>query len=179
MKKLLITLVLSVIIAFTGCSTLSVSYDFDSEADFTKLKKYDLLPVTKQSEVDELIMKRIENAINRNLNAKNFVQNPDSPDFVVVIHVSSQDKWEVVSWSFPDGRYGGYNRYWNDHRVDVYEYNEGTIMIDILDASSKKLIWRGTGRGMVKPGLSPQARDERIGNAVSDLLKDFPPVSKE
>ena len=57
----------------------------------------------------------------------------------------------------------------------VREYDEGTLIIDIVDAGSNELVWRGAAQGEVNLAASPQEREQRAQDAVQRILEDFPP----
>ena len=171
------------IVLLTGCSVVEVNYDYDTEVDFASLKKYDWLAISPELKSETLIAQRLKIAINRNLQSKGFVFSTEDPDFVIALHGFKEFKRDVVDYrgssygGYSYGRYGQYGSHWSGG-VEVFEYEEGTIIIDFVSTSSKDLIWRGTGIGMVEPDLSPQARDKRINKAVLELLENFPPPLK-
>jgi hypothetical protein len=167
------------LVLLTGCSVVEVNYDYDTEADFASLKKYDWLTISPELNSETLIAQRLENAINGNLQSKGFVFSTEDPDFVIALHGFKEFKRDVMY--FQDSSYGGYREYgshWYGGGVGVFEYEEGTIIIDFVSTTTKNLIWRGTGIGIVAPDLYPQARDERINKAIFELLENFPPSSK-
>jgi len=180
MKSIITLICISFLILLEGCSSVAVNYDYDSKFDFTHLKKYSWLPMPKDLQADELIVKRIQSAIDRNLQDKGFVQTSNESDFVIALYISTHIKKEL--WESGGYGYRGYGRYgshWSGNRIEIYEYEEGTVIVEIINASNKDLIWRGTGVGMVEHDLSPKARDKRIGQVVAELLENFPPVIKE
>ena len=63
--------------------------------------------------------------------------------------------------------------------VDVTQYQQGTLIIDIIDMSQQKLIWRGTGSGTMSDSPSVETRTENINNAVNQILAQFPPGKSE
>jgi hypothetical protein len=72
--------------------------------------------------------------------------------------------------------YGGYwPGYTQTYNV---EYQEGTLIIDILDAKSHELIWRGTGQDYVEEQQTPEQITEGINQAVEGIMADFPPGKK-
>ncbi|HEY7533890.1 MAG TPA: DUF4136 domain-containing protein, partial [Nitrospiraceae bacterium] len=58
---------------------------------------------------------------------------------------------------------------------EVQSYTAGTLLIDVIDTTSSKLVWRGTAAGELKPGLTSAERDERIRTIVHEMLSHFPP----
>jgi hypothetical protein len=59
--------------------------------------------------------------------------------------------------------------------VKTTQYEQGTLMLDILDSTSKQLIWRGTAQAEIYPNQSPKDREKTINKAVGKILSDFPP----
>ena len=156
----------------TGCNAISVNYDYDPEADFTKLNTYSWLAVSQELQINELIIKRVKNAVNRQLHNKGFKILQDKPDFLIAMRIGKESKREVVDWGYS-------SRNWHGSRVDVYEYEEGTLILDFVDAGRNELIWQGSARAVVEPDITPQKRDKRINEAVAKILKNFPPNSSK
>ena len=57
----------------------------------------------------------------------------------------------------------------------VYQYDEGTLLIDVLNPATMKLLWRGYARAVVDPRASRAKRTERINDTVERMFKEFPP----
>ena len=57
----------------------------------------------------------------------------------------------------------------------VNEFTVGTMIVDIFDAKTKALVWRGIG----VDELSDKAdkNQKKIVNATKDMFKKFPPAS--
>ena len=55
------------------------------------------------------------------------------------------------------------------------EYDEGTLILDIVDAESRTLIWRGSARAEVSATVAPETREARVREAVRRILEQFPP----
>ncbi|RDH82990.1 MAG: hypothetical protein DIZ80_12055 [endosymbiont of Galathealinum brachiosum] len=176
------------LIFLSGCSTLSVDYDFDQKANFSQYKKYDWLPFPKDMKVDELNRARFVTAVENNLASKGFNQNSSNPDFVIATHFGKENKVDITNWGYtyaPNGYYGGYGyrhrgyagSYANTGGVSVYEYEQGTLILDLVDANTRKLIWRATAKAIVSPASTPEKQTEKIENAVQEILQNFPPKS--
>ena len=58
---------------------------------------------------------------------------------------------------------------------DIQPYKEGALLIDIVDAASKQLVWQASALAEVDPGMTPEERDERISGIVHAMLSHFPP----
>ena len=74
-------------------------------------------------------------------------------------HVGAQDKVDVQSWGYGYGYGPGrYHGTWGGGGgIETYNYTEGTLIIDIVDASSKQLVWRGTAQASSIPIHRPNS----------------------
>lgn len=181
MKPFAVFLVAFVSFALTGCASISVTSDYDPSTDFSTLKSYRWLETNKQGELmqtSQLVYKRVQVATDEVLASKGYRLIADgTPDFFVAIHGGTKDKINVTDWGYSYGAYWGpYGPY--GRNVDVSYYTEATLFVDIVKnvADKVELIWRGAGTGVVRgDDPTPEERDARIKDAVSQILEDFPP----
>ena len=171
MKSVILLMVGCCVLIAGGCSPISVNYDYDTQADFTRLKSFDWHTFPSSAPAGELVAKHIRNAVDTQLASKGFKRVSSNPDFLIATHLSKQSRREVVDWGYSEGRHWSYG----GPRYDVYEYEQGTLILDLIDAKAKELIWRGTATAVVEPGLTPQRRHERLNKAVAKILANFPP----
>jgi hypothetical protein len=156
------------------------TYDFDKSAPFAQYKSYSLKEGTPTGQ--PLIDKRIEAAIEAQLEARGFVRNDTAPDVLVTYHVAFDEEKDISSFSSGPmyGGYGygyGWGGGWGTTTTDVRVRNIliGTLAIDILDAKKKEIAWRGLGTKEVNTSAKPDKRDENIGKAVEKIFKNYPP----
>ena len=184
MKGIKSILILSLLALLAGCSTVSVYNDFDPGIDFSNLKTYAWSPKGHEKIGDARIVNNpilhthIQDAINTALTIKGFQKEVTGlPDFWVQYDVITEDKKNILHLQ-PDIK-GGEDSRWNDYFGDggvaTFHYTEGTLIINIADPQTKKLIWRGIGRGVADPDASPERRTRNINNAVDKILAEFPP----
>ncbi len=172
-----------------GCATVSVSSDFDPNANFAALKTYSWAgaqPITGNPRLDnDILHSRIRIAVERELAAKGYQKVTDgSADFKVAYHVGLEDKLDVTTFTSYD--YGYPNNYYPNRgfyhggaafpQTDTYvfQYEEGTLLVDIVDPRTKKMIWRGTAKAEVDVSQSPEKKEAKINKAVHKLLEHFP-----
>lgn len=179
-------------IFLSGCSSLSVNYDYNQQVDFKKYKTFNWLPFPKDMPTDELNRARFVTAVEDNLATKGFHQNSSNPDFIIATHFGTEKKVDITNWGYsyaPNSYYQGYGYrhpgsygyaggYASTGGVSVYEYEQGTLILDFVDPKSKQLIWRATAKAIVSPASTPEKQTDRIKNAVQEILKNFPPVAK-
>jgi hypothetical protein len=160
------------------------TYDFDKSAPFANYKSYSMKEGTPTGQ--PLIDKRIEAAIEAQLEARGFVRNDKVPDVVVTYHVAFDEEKDISSFSSGPmyGGYGygyGWGGGWGTTTTDVRVRNIliGTLAIDILDANKKEIAWRGLGTKEVNTSAKPDKRDENIGKAVEKIFRNYPPKVKK
>lgn len=159
---------------WAGCSSISVTQDYDPAYDFSKLKTFGFIPIPKDANIDQINANRLGEAIKANLTARGYTLS-EQADFGVAMHFGKQTKTDIDTYGYG---YGGYGRwgYGGTGGVDVRQYDEGTLIIDIIDMSKKELVWRGSGTGVISQSPSVEERTEKINNAVTEILGQFPPT---
>ena len=56
--------------------------------------------------------------------------------------------------------------------VDINKSVEGTLFIDLIDVSEKKMIWEGVAEGLVNPRTN--TREDKLNAVVQEIFKNFP-----
>jgi hypothetical protein len=171
------------LLAALACSTLRTSSDYDPTADFTSLHTYGWLPDNREPtghpRIDNpMLHERIRSGIDRALKAKGFAPSED-PDFVVTYHLSAEQKTDVTTYN--NAYYGGYGYVIGFPETTVRQYEEGTLIIDIIDRRAKKVVWRGSGTRRLREQYGqqdPAELEQRVFEAVTETLADFPPQRK-
>jgi uncharacterized protein DUF4136 len=157
-----------------------VTVDFDKDANFSTIKTFSAKIGTGWG--NPITEKRVLNEIESSLEEKGWKKAADekSADAVVVLHGASQIKKDLNT--FYSGGYGGYGwRGWGGGmgtaQTTVSEYKVGTLVVDIFDAKSKNLIYRGTASDEISD--KPEKNQKKMAKAADKLFKDFPPGSKK
>jgi len=191
-RRLPATLVLWLLAALaSGCSTLEVSYDYDPKADFSGMTAYDWLDEPQKPTGDPridgntILRDRIHQAVNTELRARGFREVSEDPDFLVAYHVSLDRRQSVQTlnsyYGYGPGWGYGYGAayrpgFWaGAPETYVYEYEEGTLILDIVDPKNKALMWRGSATDEVSFKSTPSKDQAKLNEAVKELLEHFPP----
>jgi len=177
---------LMLLVAMSGCSTLEITSDFDPAANFSSFKTFGWEPnhpqVTGNPRLDNpLLSKRIKHAVEKVLTAKGFslAGSDTKPDFYIAYHVALNEKVSVSSMN----NYYGYAPGWGWNYayaggVDVYQYEQGSLMLDIVDAATNQLVWRGSAQAEVDQYAKDEKKDKLLNSAVSGMLAKFPAGGK-
>jgi hypothetical protein len=186
MKSAASMCIASTLLVMVACApSVSVNYDYDKNVDFTPLKNYAWLPPpehptgTVEAEIqrNSLLDSRIKGAVNDQLAAKGYQSNSEQPDILLTYHTGTKDKIDVTDWGYGYGPHG-YGGWYGGGGMDVYQYTEGTLILDIIDADTKNLVWRGSMQGTLDPGASTEKREARIKDAVAKMMANYPPPKK-
>jgi len=162
-----------------ACASPKIGYDYDHSANFSTYQTYEWMTSKQELTGDKrldnsLVDARIRTAIGAYLRSKGYTapRGGGSPDFYVAYHVGVKDMMKESSTQnyIGDRAHGTYTTI-----RDVSPYKEGTLLIDIVDAASKQLVWQASALAEVDPGMTPEERDERIGGIVHAMLAHFPP----
>jgi len=156
-----------------GGPQLTVDSDYDPSTEFAKYKTWDWLPGGKV-DIDSMSEQRIRTAVEAELPHHGLTKAGEGADLAVTFQISIQQKIKQSKATVGVG-YG-----WGPAHIGVSgspskTYDEGTLILDLVDAKTKTLIWRGTATGTVSKDYSPEERQERIKNAVYHLLEYYPP----
>ena len=164
--------------------SLKVTSDFDKSVDFTKYKTFSMYQLhDKSGAVSQLNQNRIIDAIKKQMVAKGFKEDDANPDVLVNVVTYLKEQQQVTANTNYYG-YGGYYRpyAWGGGMASgtttysTYNYHDGTLMVDVVDAAKKQLIWQGVGNKEIdKPSKDP---DKAINEAVTRIMESFPPGQK-
>ena len=89
MRSTILTLATCIVVC--GCATQpAVDVDYDTTKDFSTLKTYQWMPATGNAASDELLVGRIRNAVDSQLQAKGHTLVQSNPDFLVAMQLSGR-----------------------------------------------------------------------------------------
>lgn len=171
-------IVLLGVASLSACTQFKIRTDYDSAADFRALRTYAWRPERPLPSGDarfdnSLIDAQVRAAVERVLTAKGYAKEPSArPDFLVGYHAVVKSKTDVQTI---DRTYGYRGVGFGDPRLHVRTYDEGTLLIDVVDPATMKLLWRGSATGVVREKTAPEKREQRINDAVAEILEKFPP----
>lgn len=186
-RNYLLLLVLSLLLA--ACTGIPVSTDYDTGYSFGALSSYAWLERKQLGDPridNDLVQARVHSAVDDQLRAKGMARasSSETADLLVSYHIGEQEKIDIHTFHSNFGYYpcwhcyhpyrGFYHGGFHDD-IWVTEYTEGTLIIDIIDAKSRKLVWHGSAERRVPNFKTPQERDAYIRETVTAILAKFPP----
>jgi Domain of unknown function (DUF4136) len=148
------------------------SYDFDRTTNFSKFKTFAWVKGTPA--LEPFLDKRIVASIESRLAARTLTRTDENPDVYVLYHVVLGVQKSVTglgSSPGPFGWHGGLDTF--DARLN--DIPVGALVIDLANAATRELVWRGVGTSEIDLDAKPEKRDAAIDKAVEKILKNYPP----
>jgi hypothetical protein len=140
---------------------MSVNTDFDPTADFTTYKTYGWASFA-EGEVPGPADKRLMSAVDGQMQAKGYELVEEGGDLVLRYQTGVQEKIYVDNMRY------GYG--WGT--TDVYQYEQGTLVLDMIDMAEREIVWKGTAKAAID---SSRPNPEKLQEAVARLFAHFPP----
>ncbi len=172
----------AVLLMLAGCETLRVGSDYDRNASFAGYHSFAWLPREHRGNANPLAVQRMQDAIYQELTQKGFTYISDvaAADFAVDFTIGSRERIEVYSYPASyAGWYGGYPGWWGypywGSEVDVHQYREGTLAIDVFDTRTHRPVWHGWAKKELTQS-DIEHSEGPIREAVHAVLTKFPPT---
>jgi hypothetical protein len=169
-----------------ACSGVRVRTDYEPEADFTALRTFAWIdpPVREEPRSEpalatdpfthnSLIDKRVRDEVEALLSSRDYQKAADgeTPDFLLRYELVNRE----VTRDSPVFISGGYARRGYASDVGYYRsttYEEGTLILDVIDPGTQRIAWRGWGTSAARDG---QMEPERLSKVIHAILERFPP----
>jgi hypothetical protein len=170
-------IVTSLVIAVFGANASlaqQVKTDYDRNTDFSQYKTYSWEKVQTQ---DPLWVDRIEQAVNAALVAKGWTLVPSGGNVSIVAIEMTRNQQTL------DTFYNGFGGGWRwgggfgDATTTVDTYKVGTLVVDLFDTNSKKLIWRGSSSDTLSDKSDKNIKN--LDKGVQKMFDHFPPGEKK
>jgi len=171
------TAVVAAALLLAGCATLRVSSHTDRALVWSKYETFDWGPADAlpagdpRLEKDPYFEDKTEGAIEKAMAARGFVLSPvgGRPDLLIHYHATIAERLDVEDTERRDNACGS-----AECRPRVSRYEADTLVVDIVDAASNVLIWRGWAQGNVEGVLGNRDRlRRRIDESVSRMFESL------
>lgn len=183
MKKICWCFLFAMFLLLSACSTVTVDHRSAESADFSVLKNYSWLSSDAAAEIqarNPKIEKMVMTAVNQQLRGKGYNRTTEgNADFYVSWFGKVNEKVaeKSISHFYRTSGYGvlaGQQPAMVEKGAETKPYVEGTLILDIIEARSKKVIWRGSAADTIKEGMSDAEIVAYIQRSVNKILAAFP-----
>ena len=187
--KLIYSIAIGLLVLLGGCAGNPPVIDYDPSANFASWKTYAFIsdhPLFRAPDSppgSPLLEGRLMQITDDTLQQKGFVKvdDPEQADFAISFTVGARDKIQVHSYPEPYrpyyGAWGWGGPYYAGaprSSVDVQQYTEGTLAIDIYDVAEHDPAWHGVATKRITDSMRRNPT-EALTEIVNSILADFPP----
>ena len=161
-------------LAASGCATMNVAAHIERGVNFSQFRTWDWgapdgLP-TGDPRLDNnaFFIDRLQGAVEKAFAGHGYarVERGATPDLLVHYHANINHRFEVNE---PDSHCT------DNCRPSVIDYEQGTLVIDVLNGRTNSLLWRGWAQDSVQGMIDNQDRMERqIDEAVTKMFALLP-----
>jgi hypothetical protein len=89
-------------------------------------------------------------------------------------YVGLRERTDIADWGYFYGPYWGF--FWPGlGPMNVYTYNEGTLVMDFVDAKKKEVVWRGVAEQALPDGYATNIGEEDLRKILTKMLAQYPP----
>ena len=150
----------------------TVNTDSDPSANFAGYRTYTWTAGTPSP--NPLGEQRIHAAVDQQLAAKGFSKVTEDPGVYIATHVVTHEQQQLNVTGFDGGPFfgGGLNA-----TARVETYTQGTLAVDMYDAKTKQLVWRGVGTDTASDKADKNT--EKVDKALDKMFKQYPPEAKK
>lgn len=166
-------------VVWMACSSpIKVSSDYDKAANFSRYKTYAFTEGAEKLPVTDINRTRLLQAVSNELAKEGFTKS-DQPDVWVDLKMLTENKRSATATTSP--MYGpgyGYTMAptFSTTSIEAEHYLKGTLFVDMIDLSTRQLVWQGRAEGIIDPQASPEKRERKINVVMQKIFTKYPPV---
>jgi hypothetical protein len=162
--------------AISGCASMTVSSHIERGVNFSDFVTYDWgppdnLPVgDPRLDNNPFFNDYLQGAVEKKLAGKGYVRAvTGTPDLLVHYHASVNQRMDVYE---ADNRYG---YCYADCQPQVTNYDQGTLIVDIVDTRTNKVVWRGWAQDTMDGVIDNQPRlEKQVNEGVTKMMLLLP-----
>lgn len=180
-RYVFIYILMGLFVSLISCKpTFKIQSENVQNKDFSRYNSYKFFNPASMPESNfafsDLNKKRIYDAVAAEMNRRGYVSIQDA-DLIIKIQGGTSQEIEnrQPNYYYPyNYGYYGYPYSWSR---DPWMYDDISrkttmIIIDVLDAENKQLLWQGTGYGVLSD--KPEMVEVNLRKAIADIFSQFP-----
>jgi hypothetical protein len=170
----ILSLAVAALVTLPGCAPLTVSSHLERTANFADYLTYDWgprdnLPVgDPRLDNNAIYVDYLQGTVEKQMALRGYVQAvTGEPDLFIHYHANVSQRVEVSQ----DGTTTNYDAY----EPRLIELELGTIVVDIIDAKTDRLVWRGWSQQSIAGVINDQARLEKMTTeGITKMMATLP-----
>lgn len=180
-------------LGLASCAGVDVGADYDPTAveRIDNFRTYAWLSRPQKSQdtrINNAITDaQVKDAVDRDLQSRGYrkVEADANPDFLIGWQGAIDTRLSVERvndyYGYPWDPFWGsfYGSYGLAGGTYLREYDVGTLILDVVDARAKALVWRGTAQSNLGESPSMQGTRKKLDESVAKMLERFPPKPEQ
>jgi hypothetical protein len=155
--------------------TLTPAQDVSSNSmpgtDFSKYHTYKWVTIEGATQPNQILDAQIKASIDSQLATKGLTKtDSDKADLYIGYQASIDQEKQWNAYGTGGLRWGG-----GMGTATQSVISNGTLVLDMYDPSTKKLVWTGRVTKTLDPGANQQKKQKNLDKAMQKLLKNYPP----
>ena len=161
-----------------GCAPIRVSAHVDSHTDFAQFRTFDWGPADAlpagdpRLDADGFFQDHMQGAVERQMLLKGYARAAEgaTPDLRIHFHAVVRERMDVDALDVQRGFCAA-----GTCGSGVTQFEEGTLLVDVMDGRTNRLVWRGWAQDSVEGTLENHDKlAKQINKAVKGLMGALP-----
>jgi hypothetical protein len=170
-------LVAALALGMAACSTLELNTDYNPATDFSKYRTFRFGEGAKPR--NPQAARSVRYAVSQALEGKGLKEVETGGDLLIYGHFVQDEKFQVETYGYYATGWYGYGWGGTVGTTTVRRIPVGTLVLDLVDASTKNLAWRGIVKDEISQDLYPEEREKKAIGIARDLFANYPPKPKK
>ena len=170
-------LVAALALGMAACSTLELNTDYDPATDFGRYRTFRYGEGAKPR--NPQAARSVRYAVSQALEAKGMKEVETGGDLLIYGHFVQDEKFQVETYGYYSTGWYGYGWGGGVATTTVRRIPVGTLVLDLVDASTKNLVWRGIVKDEISRDLYPEEREKKAIGIAKELFAGYPPKPKK
>tara|TARA_R110000868_G_C10957370_1_gene768197 strand:- start:2418 stop:3023 length:606 start_codon:yes stop_codon:yes gene_type:complete len=190
LKILMVNLVIGITVASCSVSSSAIVTDYDRDVSFNNYKTFywsdDFQMENRREEeplfFNTLIKKRLNAAIQVQMQSKGYVMDKSNPDLLVDSRIVVQTKnvnynsggypyFPYYGHGYGYGHFGYYGYGYYGGYQSSEEHKEGGVVIEIIDREKRQLVWQGFAPDVLH--ANTEDKQKEIREAVAKIFAKY------
>ncbi len=173
MKRQFVAMLVAGLLAACMMLLADTRVDYNHSTDFSKFRTYSWIKVQASNQIWQ---ERVKHDVDAALQSRGWQQVASGGDAGVTAFGSTKEQKSIQT--FYDGLGGGWGwgGFGGEATTNVVDTPEGTLVVDIFDHQTKKLVWRSVATNSLSG--DPDKNAKKLEKTVEDMFKHFPPKAK-
>ena len=147
-----------------------VRTDYDRNANFSQFHTYYWAKVQTEN---PLWQDRVQQAVDKDLQSKGWQRVESGGDIAVTAVGAAQNQQEYQTFYNNIGPGWWWGGFGPEATTTAVNYRTGTLVVDLYNAQTKHLVWRGIATDTLSD--KPEKNERKLDKSVDKLFEHFPP----